>query len=371
MDACLPDLETLPASAPPPSSVLTGETICGDGLIDLSGPDAEACDPGEAGAPGCTRSCTIDCDGGVIDPSTNHCYQLAGNATDYEAALRSCGKNSHLVTFSGEPERAFVAAAFAAKTSSAMWVGLQERSIEHGTYTSVRSNVEPGWAPDCSGCFAHLDPDASDIPARGVDAGSCIEEGLDDGGAATADHGSYFKVPCVQANARAVVCEREPPGASIEPCSGGFCAVIQKTKDSKRYFYGPAPVSAAEAATSCANLGGRLAVFDSTEERESVIAEVQRVVQATGNVWIGLSTSGAPFADPDGGGASSYRWDDDASESSKPSVWGKGEPKNSAGGARAAALVLLLSDSPLDLDLQLARATPVTDDQLLPFLCEY
>jgi hypothetical protein len=67
--ACLPDLTLvitpLDAGAAP---------RCGDGTIDPS--VGEECDPGDGVPIGCV-GCKIDCDAGLLDPATKHCYFTA------------------------------------------------------------------------------------------------------------------------------------------------------------------------------------------------------------------------------------------------------------------------------------------------------
>jgi hypothetical protein len=345
--ACLPDLETDPPRAP---AAPVGAAVCGDGVVDLELDGGEACDPGEAGALGCTAACQLDCPGGVVDATTHHCYFPLDPSDDYEVALAACSQRAaHLVTFDSEGERSFVYAAFGAD-SARFWVGLVPRAL--GAYTSARDRVEPGWASDCPGCFAHLPPGASDFAG---DAGLCLAD--------PPSGDSYEKVDCHAPGALGVICEREPAGASFDLCTGGFCITIPKTVGRKRYLYVPVAVTADDAQAGCRALGGSLAVFESAGEREALFAEVQRFVPALDlGAWIGLAR--AMDAGP------GFVWDDDAGEDARASIWGRGEPRGAAGDVREViAVPPLTAVTAAAVDVQLAYA--VAASELRPYLCQY
>ena len=72
--ACLPDLVL---SQPDADADAAPAKPCGDGVVDL---DAEQCDPGsDDAAIGCTATCALDCDGGLVDPSTNQVVLAINN----------------------------------------------------------------------------------------------------------------------------------------------------------------------------------------------------------------------------------------------------------------------------------------------------
>lgn len=329
-------------------------------MIDLALDGGEPCDPGEAGAVGCTRDCAIDCPrDGVVDPRTRHCYFRAEQATaEFAAARGECSAvGAHLVTFESQEERSFVYARLGGVPAPRFWVGLVPR-VELDGYASARDRVEPGWAANCPGCFAHLAPDASSIEG---DAGDCV--GDEPGGR------SYFKVPCRQPPPPApgsaplgVVCEREPTGATFEPCAGGLCITIPRTLGTKRYLYVPVPVSAQEAADGCRALGGSLVMFDSAAEREAVLVEVQRFVSTLDvGAWVGLARA----ADA---GTASFVWDDDAGEDARPPIWGR-EPQASMSAKVGVDMRAVVVVTLAEVDVQLARAVPSTEQR--PYLCQY
>jgi hypothetical protein len=56
---------------------------CGNGVIELDA--GEQCDPGEAGAIGCS-SCQIACEGGFVDDTSGHCYFALDASVQYTNA---------------------------------------------------------------------------------------------------------------------------------------------------------------------------------------------------------------------------------------------------------------------------------------------
>src|SRR5207244_4703201 len=97
----------LPISAPVTSA-------CGDGYID---PDAgETCDPGDAGTtsascPLCRMTCVNGAQSSFLDPSSNHCYFIAGSfSKSIDASVETCeGAGAHLVRIVSDREMATVA----------------------------------------------------------------------------------------------------------------------------------------------------------------------------------------------------------------------------------------------------------------------
>ncbi len=368
--ACLPDLGTSPPTPPPPPKV----AYCGDGVIDYDGGDAgEECDPGEGGPPvGCTRGCLVDCVGGYRDPQTNHCYQLAGGATSYKDALDACQRiNAHVVTYTSEEERRRVSDALLGPGDAGFyWVGIAQDPTALAYTAAVE--LEPGWAqgnpPPCDGCFAHVGPKDNQIPKK-LDAGggpfACVGD--------VRDAATWFQLPAElpkQLGRFSVVCEREPSGASHELCNGGTCVVVRPTAGQKRYLVPPLAASASSAEDFCRGLGpqGRLVVLASHEEREALLKEVARALDEQGNdagaVWIGLSRGLAADGGPSGVPDASWVWDNGASVTDLPTVWGDKEPAASDASARAYAVL-----DPRSYDVELAHAdTPST---MRPFVCEY
>lgn len=356
--ACIPDLLTdpLPDAAPPPQI----GAFCGDGLITLGQYDGgfsdpntgEVCDPSEAGTVGCTKNCTIDCDGGYVDPVTNHCYFQAAQASALDTAEQSCeAQNGHVVSFLDDRERLGLLASSVA--SSGFWVDLS-LNPELAAYTPATPNPadEPGWLPTCSGCYAAPNVVGA-IPRLVLDAGgSCVVDVSVIG---------WSQLPCTQIpKGVSVICEREPPGSLAAPCNGGTCLSIPETKGRKRYFFGPVSVTADAAETACDELNppGSLVVFESPEERETLLRELVRVSTdlPVKEAWIGLSsTSASPDA--------SFVWDTEAGMTASP--WGDGQPSWDAA-APLWAFVRLGVDN---YDVQLAHVDAT--QTLRPYICQH
>lgn len=358
--ACLPDLNTLPApttNEAGPTTPTSG-AACGDGVIQLDVDGGEECDLGDAGdaAVGCTRGCKLSCDG-WSDAVTGHCYFVSGTTDQYAIAKARCtDQGGHVVTFVSQAEYALVTGR--ASADAGFWVGLQYASTL-GAYQTA-SGEEPGWprAPlttRCDGCFAVL-PDASAELAG--DAGDCVGGGRDAG---------WFGARCQEAGAPlAVVCEREPPGTRADFCSGGVCLRVPETHTKKKYLLADGTATAAEAASACGFLGGRLAVFDTRSEREEVVREIARRYLRFGGTtratfWIGLAQT-----TPGG----EWLWDGKTAVTPESSPWGNAAPESDATRAGRAYVEVTLNDT---YDTQLAHADFGADDGgavQRPYLCE-
>ena len=370
--ACLPSLREGPSQLHPPSS----GPACGDGVIDYDGPDGgERCDPGDAAVTGCTRGCAIDCVGGYVDPADDHCYFIGepSSALTYEVALAACKTaNAHVVTFESDDTRDRVLGALETQFApSWYWVGLSTEPMQNNAYVSAREG-EPGYAKTCSGCYFF-----------GLGAQGNVKR-LDypDGGAATGgpwvidaprsrfwyQFGGATLDAVGRSIAPKVLCEREPPGSSSEPCSGAFCVSIRATLGQKRYVVVPSAASGDDAQRACATplvdggAGGRLVVFPAREEREAVLQEVRAVLEPYGfdngfdKVWIGLARA----SDTD-----SWRWDDGSPVTAAALPWAGNQPADAGGALRAYAEI----DPDLHYDVQLARVDDASAKH--PYICEY
>jgi hypothetical protein len=367
--ACIPDLLT----DPPPDSGPAPQigAYCGDGIITLGQYDGgfadlaagEQCDPSEAGTLGCTRNCQIDCDGGLLDPNTNHCYFPVQSATSLgegeSSADALCQKqNAHAVTFVDDNERDLVISHFNKKLDAGLfWINLTALNVEgQGAYVPNprQSEIlyEPGWSPTCPGCYAPSNVNGS-IPKIVTDAGgNCVV----DVGARL----GWSAFPCTQIPTPIpVLCEREPPGELWAPCNGGYCASVPQTAGKKRYFYSLTTADSDHATSACRDqFKGSLVIFDSPEERETLLREllrefdVQQVESPPPDAWIGLSY-------PDGG--SSFTWDNGSPIMESP--WGDNQPADAAPPLRA--YVLLASGT---YDVQLAHDDTQTARN---FICQY
>ncbi len=346
--ACIPDLRVseLPGKPPPPT--------CGNGFVDLTA--GEACDPGEAGAPGCTSACAIACaDGGLVDDATGHCYfAVAGNGTTYLNAQTACAvENAHVVTFVSRDEVALVAAWSAQQSAAPVWIGM--RNEPNAGWIPVQQVDEPGFTQSCLGCYAAAD-DRGAFP-QPLDAGSpCLE-------VASATPGALWaRIPC--SVSRRTVCEREPAGSLSQPCNGGICIDLRRTIGKKKYVYFATKSTPDEASRLCGEFNaGHLVLLDSREEREQLWTELARIDENLKQIWIGLAR------DADAGG--DWRWDDGAPiDAGRPTPWGAAQPAVADGGSPRAYVERVggLVDS------QLARsADPFGQPapQALPFVCQF
>jgi Lectin C-type domain len=351
--ACLPDLAVLPL--PPPT--------CGDGVVDLD--RGEACDPGEAGpagANGCTAACAIDCDGGFVDPASNHCYYWTTSATSKDFAEHFCGappNGGHVVTFTSIDELTFVAAqsqgpkvhgAPDAASGFTAWSALQlAQPLNTPGTPSYVNDGELGWSRDCPGCWARIDdPDASVFPPRtdGGATGECATW-------TKATKPSWLTSVCdLGATTRLALCEREPTGDFTRTCAEGTCVTARTTFPKKSYVLVRSPVAADTAEANCKTLSGRLVVFATREEREEVLAAVEGV--GITELWVGLARDST---------SSPYKWDDGTDVTQHPIAWGNLEPR-ATGAARAYAII--------DRARYDTRALHTDDDPTAtrPYLCE-
>jgi hypothetical protein len=185
--------------------------------------------------------------------------------------------------------------------------------------------TEPGWEPPtsaCPGCFAYVAPGATDITSL-TDAGRPNNANLCVGQPA---NGAWVQLPCDLNRAMiAVICEREPVGASSRPCNNGVCIHIRATLGTKHYVYFPDQVTARAAASACLDLGARLVVFTSVEEREEITREVVRYVTLPApTYWINLARAA------DGTPGGQWLWGGGSVEAGEngpyPDPWGEGEP---------------------------------------------
>ena len=347
--SCLPDL----------SVAVVPTTTCGDGVVDLS--LGEACDPGDAGGGGCTSSCRISCDGGAIDPRTDHCYFWVPGVQLKDNGVSECkARGAHVVHFASLQELSVVIAKCkglpGAPDSGATWTALEKAGmpLEGGVQTYTASTGYeldlPGWSAACPGCFAAVDGGDADLPV-GSTGGSCVfwPRAIDQ---------SWFQNACdLTSGALPVLCEREPEGAFSRPCAdaSGTCIEVRFTKGKKSYVLETTPASFDSAAATChGDFGGRLAAFDAPEEREAVANEIARWLPA-GDVWVGLS-----FDDD----AGVWSWSNGTpAPASYPTPWGDGEPD---GGAGARGVLRL---APGAYDTKLVHVQPDATVPL-PYLCE-
>jgi hypothetical protein len=253
------------------------------------------------------------------------------SATD----LCSTIAGGHVVTFASEEEYQAVLGYYldAGADGAPFWVGLEvtQSQTDNGHYTSA-AEYEPGWRPDCPGCYAHT-PDPT-VPLQGNN-GFCVEA------APTAHPTAWQSVRCYGSAPLRVLCEREPsttPGSSqAVECEAGICLNLVWTYPQKTYVYMDIGLPADDAEQSCRSLGGRLVVLGSRDEREQLWYQLsnQAVTAPPVQVWIGLARAnvdtGADAAIDGSAGMTSVRagpwvWDDDASADSYPPQWGAQQP---------------------------------------------
>jgi hypothetical protein len=364
--ACLPDLDRTPLPAAAEAGpVVLPKNACGDGFIDTTAPAGslpdggvayEECDPGAGGAvAGCTDGCRLTCDGGVVDPRTQHCYFALSPQTHENDAVGACGPfRAHVATFVSDDEVALVRDA----GFGSFWVGLSYVSSLAGYQSVEVVNGEPGWnypsnGPVCAGCYARIDPTSFPyFPPLGPDAATpdpldCVT---------SADGGAWTAVPCNSPPpSPQTLCEREPPGSRASVCNGGICVTLAAT--SKKYIYVPTETAADDARTFCRSLAnGNLVLFDTREEREELVRELARFIGPGEEVdfWIGIAAG-------EGGG---FVWDDGKPETARPSAWGF-----DAGAASTSARAFVSVQGKNPIDQGLAHADPGTSSY--PFVCEY
>jgi len=326
--ACLPDLVLSQADAD-----AAQKNPCGDGVVDL---DAEQCDPGSNDAAiGCTAACALDCDGGLVDPSTNHCYFWTTTTDTIDHAEAYCSvAASHLVSFTDQDELNFVgpgtkSIANAPDGGGGSWVWLQKTGLLNDAgletyYVPGAAGVDlPGWAWSCPGCYANADGgDAGALAYAGQNPQLCVfwKKGP--------QQGWVQQVCSFTGNTVTPLCEREVPGAFSAPCpddGGNTCIRVPRTATAKRYELTAVASSFDNARVACTSRGGILARFESGAEREEVIAEVSRVLGPGGDVWIGLAF------DTDAG---AWMWDDGTPAPPVfPTPWADGEPSVAQGAA--------------------------------------
>jgi hypothetical protein len=392
--ACIPDLTF---SAPAEAGV-TGP-VCGDGIIELDA--GEQCDPsiaGDASVAGCL-GCRMDCPNGFVWEKNHHCYQrqllpgfafepptqsgggglggAGGAGAGVFIATKMCAGQSHVVTFASEEEFREVVQSIDA---GAFWVGLHTNP-DH--FNPVRS-FEPGWSPNCPGCYAHTpSPYGSlpELPGVSVDSGSvdCVVATPDPDGAVP-----WYQYPCSGTGFLRrfdVICESEPVGRPSTPCEAGECFDLVWTYGKKRYLYRASPATWDAAKQACDRLGGRLPVLQSRDEREQLWSALAQVSGAPHQVWIGLSSvdGGLGFI---GQEQPDWIWEDGTLAPARgvgayPSQWSVREPTQAILGGTNHAY--LSQQTLLGVDDTLARNDPPVPNNLslpsnamnLPYVCEF
>jgi hypothetical protein len=289
---CLPDLVIASASAGP---------VCGDGVITpflADGGPGESCDPGpdDSGTAAVfCKACRVACGAGYqpnADPLSGHCYFGAGGSSALDAAASACeGVGAHVVRFVSDAEVGLVANI---ATESPFWVGLKSEQANQAAWLPDERTNEPGWAPQCPGCFALVEAGATDIPnGGGTDVGLCVIA------FSTPSSTTWTQSLCAPVKkddgglSRYTMCEREPVGTRTTACAGDACFTVAQTQAAKRYELVGERLGANDAVSRCAALGGALVTFGSAEEREQVGYEVgSESVLDAGSVdfWIGLSS---------------------------------------------------------------------------------
>ncbi|HEY1954866.1 MAG TPA: C-type lectin domain-containing protein [Polyangiaceae bacterium] len=326
--ACLPDLALF---QPDGGDAAVAGPSCGDGIVELD--SGEQCDP-DAGVIGCTASCTIDCDGGVVDDASGHCYFWVPNVDSTLFASNQCSAaGGHIVSFVDPTEMLFVlnqTKSLPSAAPGASWLSLLQLVTSNDAGATVYSSglaATPGWAYTCPGCYAAVEAGAQDIqrPTSG-NPQPCVDW--------RKSGGPWVQTACSlgfddagDLNKSSALCEREPPGSFATPCAssdaGDICAEIPRTFGKKRYVLGP-PRAFDVARAECTARGGVLAHFQSSAEREQAVLAVSPFL-VTSDFWIGLA-----FDDD----AGAWRWDDGAAAPPQfPTPWADLEPSVNAGAA--------------------------------------
>jgi len=349
--ACIPDLPADEPPIPPPPG-------CGDGYIDLDA--GEQCDPGTGTATaGCRSNCTMQCQS-LVWSRNNHCYQLAAPQPFQQGAGSCQASGAHLVTFASEDEFNEVVQYFiladAGPSGWPFWVGLD--SLGTSQYTSVKT-YEPGWSPQCAGCYAHTPAPSQPLPRAPFSEGGIVQDCV----VASSDPrvNTWEQFSCKEGSPRAL-CEREPAGVQWKTCEAGVCIDLVWTRGMNRYVYVNIPASGDDAELACEALGGSLVVLQSSDEREQLWLQLSKLPTPPMEFWIGLSQGG------DGeGGAPSWIWEDhtpadEADAYAAP--WAVNEPKD-GGSPRA---FLFARENPKGLDDTLALNS--SNAASLPYVCQ-
>jgi hypothetical protein len=325
---------------------------CGNGMIELE--LNEQCDPGgalgDAGTAFCSPSCQMLCpDGGFLWSSNDHCYTLAGESPSLPEAGTLCSPG-HVVTFASDDEFEAVTGALGSSDDGgpySFWVGMRAHLLGDNHYDAVVvPRYEPGWSPDCSGCYARATGDGGDFAHNDAgNGGDCVRS------RASPSVPYWEKSACLGAPKMRVICEHEPEEARLLPATTGlFYFDLVSTYGKKSYVYDDLmPVTEANAEATCVSHGGTLVILQSRDEREQLWKQLSQT-SAT-RVWIGLATSDAGWAWDDEAGA-----DPDAS----PSAWAIGEPSPlgpAADGGSRRAYLALTDQHPVDTTL--ARTEPL------------
>jgi hypothetical protein len=364
--ACIADL---PPDVSLRSDAGGSASFCGDGYIDIEA--GEQCDPGLGAGPStvteCSPSCRVQCPAGHVGSGSNYCYELVGNTVSLDQARMRCdmlSREAKVVTFASEAEFSEVARWVHDIEAGPLWVGLQQGPVSHFPIPEF----EPGWAPTCSGCYAHTSEAGARLPLfidAGADGGppptqACVVAFSD-----TSAYPSWFQVACGQGAARVhAVCKRKPIGMHSKACEAGICIELVQTHATKRYVFQSSPVTADEAKRQCEVLGGKLAVLESREEREQLWHELSVLMLPPARLWIGLAQSAGEAGAGDAG-VSTWVWDDGTpaeGPDAYASPWGDGQPTDAGSSPRA-----YLSYDPLALDNTLARNVGRMPS---PFVCQ-
>jgi hypothetical protein len=287
-------------------------------------------------------------------------FPAGASATDLCTTITG----GHVVTFASEEEYQAVLSYYldAGTDGAPFWVGLEVTHSQTDYGYASAADHEPGWRPDCAGCYAHT-PDPT-VPLQGNN-GSCVE-------AAPAAHPTAWQsVRCRGGSALRVLCEREPsttPGSSqATECEAGICINLVWTYPQKTYVYMYNGLPADDAQQSCRSLGGRLVVLGSRDEREQLWYQLSKepVADTPVQVWIDLARAyvdaGADAAIDGSAGITSVRagpwvWDDEAGADSYPPPWGGQQPIAPGPGVSTRAYLQydpMSSSSTLAVDLPL------------------
>jgi hypothetical protein len=351
--SCLPDLPGNEDSGPPLPLAKPG---CGDGIIDLEA--GEECDPGGAITDGgvCSLNCKVIC-AGLKWPENDHCYELQEATASFTQAEQTCDLlyGSHVATFASDDElgATVLYARENALGASDFWVGIHDSNFR---YSSVVSD-EPGWSPQCSGCYAHTaDPRLALRLPRGVEAGAgCVVQTFLGGDAAIPP---WEQHPCEGVPAYHVLCEREPVGVHSRALDAGVVGIdLVYTFGEKYYVFVAQGLPAGDAEAYCASLGdgGTLVVFESRDEREQLWHELAQLQPPPSQVWVGLATDDGGF----------WTWDDGArTDAAYPPEWGVNEPVAEAGRAFMQADPYLYA---IDNTLGVSAQDPT---EPMPFVCQ-
>ena len=295
---CLPDLDPslLGTDAAP-------ATACAGGVPDGILQQGEECDDGNVvDGDGCTADCKLACEG-TIDPMTGACYFAVGPdvlLTEATDRCRDHGATVHAASMHSDREREVVQHEVESAGYGSAMAGLFAINGADLRQWWSPGPKEPGWSADCPGCYAYWD--SAEPLSTQLRRVAVMRPARQWRWAAESVESRY-----------GLVCERSLPGLPENSCVPPACDPAGTTEfkafgHDYRVRNVAAGVIAAE--KDCEAWGGALWVWDSVEERETIV----RFGPST-RFWVGLVRK--PAGD--------WYWADGKTAADRPIPWSSAE----------------------------------------------